>query len=242
MARATRRRSRAGARTAAASIALILGGGGLIAVNSYAAAGEGQGPWPGGATRQEQPGTLGAGPVPATVKCPEVANGLTEVPDAARAEVDRELATMDSRITEAYQRFADEKEQIERDPQFVQSAILGPLQSKREAGLDRIAEAIGRVTGQRPQGLRALAPCTLQTDGADRGGQGGGDGGQDAGDGQDGGNGGQAGNGPEASDFADIRTVAPNVQQPPLLRDVPRTAASTRTASSTRTTSSSPRG
>ncbi|MGW7359933.1 DUF1996 domain-containing protein [Streptomyces sp. NPDC054802] len=232
MGRTTRRRPRAGSRTAAASIALILGGGGLIAVNSYAAAGEGQGPWPGGTTSQEQPGTFGAGPVPATVKCPEVANGLPEVPDAARAEVDRELATMDSQITEAYQRFADEREQIERDPQFVQNAILGPLQSKREAGLDRIAEAIGRVTGQRPEGLRALAPCTLQTDGADRGDQGGGDGGR-GGDDQDGGgdgqgdggwadNGGQAGNGPEASDFADIRTVAPNVQQPPLLRGASR--------------------
>ncbi|MEU0083026.1 DUF1996 domain-containing protein [Streptomyces sp. NPDC006274] len=233
MGRTTRRRPRAGRRTAAASIALILGGGGLIAVNSYAAAGEGQGPWPGGSTSQEQPGTLGAGPVPATVKCPEAANGLPEAPDAARAEVDRELATMDSQITEAYQRFADERAQVERDPQFVQNAILGPLRSKREAALDRIAEAIGRVTGQRPQGLRALAPCTLQTDGADRGGQGdqgGGDGGGDGDGREDGGredggrgdNGGQAGNGPEVSDFADIRTVAPNVQQPPLLRGASR--------------------
>ncbi|MEW2636106.1 DUF1996 domain-containing protein [Streptomyces sp. NPDC048389] len=221
MGRTTRRRPRAGRRTAAASIALILGGGGLIAVNSYATAGEGQGPWPG--TRQEQPQTRGAGPVPATVKCPEVANGLPEVPEAARAEVDRELATMDSGITEAYQRFADEKEQIGRDPQFVQNAILGPLRSKREAGLDRIAEAIGRVNGQRPQGLRALASCTLQTDGADQGGEGG-QGGDDGGKG-DGGkvdNGGQAGNGPEASDFADIRTVAPNVQEPPRRRGASR--------------------
>ncbi|WP_404797960.1 DUF1996 domain-containing protein [Streptomyces pristinaespiralis] len=232
MGRTTRRRPRAGRRTAAASIALILAGGGLIAVNSYAAAGEGQGPWPGGGTTQS--GTLGAGPVPATVKCPEVANGLPEVPEAARAEVDRELATMDSGITEAYQRFAEEQEQIERDPQFVQNAILGPLRSKREAGLDRIAEAIGRITGERPQDLRALAPCTLQTDGADEPGQDGGgeddqNGGQDGGgqddqngDGGQGGNGGQAGNGPEASDFADIRTVSPNVQEPPLLRGASR--------------------
>ncbi|GGT03485.1 hypothetical protein GCM10010271_01540 [Streptomyces kurssanovii] len=224
MGRTTRRRPRAGRRTAAASIALILAGGGLIAVNSYAAAGEGQGPWPGGGTTQSE--TLGAGPVPATVKCPEVANGLPEVPEAARAEVDRELATMDSGITEAYQRFADEQEQIERDPRFAQNAILGPLRSKREAGLDRIAEAIGRITGQRPQDLRALAPCTLQTDGADEPDQDGG--GQDDqngggnGDVGQGGNGGQAGNGPEASDFADIRTVSPNVQDPPRLRGASR--------------------
>ncbi|WP_279632571.1 DUF1996 domain-containing protein [Streptomyces sp. Tu 2975] len=155
-----------------------------------------------------------------------MANGLPEVPEAARAEVDRELATMDSGITEAYQRFADEKEQIERDPQFAQNAILGPLRSKREAGIDRIAEAIGRITGQRPQDLRALAPCTLQTDDAD-GGNGGGPGGDAGGDaGQDGGgqggSGGQAGNGPEASDFADIRTVSPNVQDPPRLRGASR--------------------
>ncbi|UYQ66732.1 DUF1996 domain-containing protein [Streptomyces peucetius] len=225
MARATRRRPRAGARTVAASIALILGGGGLIAVNSYAAAGEGHGPWPGGETRQEQRETLGAGPSPVTVKCPEAANGLPEVPEAARAEVDRELATMDNGITEAYQRFADEQEQIARDPRFAQNAILGPLRNKREAGLDRIAEAIGRITGQRPQGLRALAPCTLQTDGGDGAGQdGGADGGDAGGDGGgvEAGNGGQAGNGPEPSDFADIRTVAPNVQNPPRLRGASR--------------------
>ncbi|MER6614149.1 DUF1996 domain-containing protein [Streptomyces xantholiticus] len=199
----------------AASIALILGGAGLIAVNSYAAAGEGQGPWPGGVDRQEQNGTRVAGPSPATVKCPEVANGLPQVPEAARPEVDRELATLDGQITEAYQRFADEKEQVARDPQFARNAILGPLESKRTAGIDRIAEAIGRVSGQRPEGLRTLAPCTLQTDDADQadpGSQGGGEGDHDGG-----GNGGQAGNGPEASDFADIRTVQPNVQDPPRL-------------------------
>ncbi|MEV6655227.1 DUF1996 domain-containing protein [Streptomyces sp. NPDC051219] len=230
MRQAMRRRPRAGRRVAAASIALILGGGGLITVNSYAAAGEGQGPWPGGESSQEQ--TLAGEPAAATVKCPEVANELPEVPEAARPEVDRELATMDSQITEAYQRFAEEKEQIARDPQFARNAILGPLQSKREAGLDRIAEAIGRVDGQLPEGLRALAPCTLLTDDADtEAGNGNGDqnqrdqnqrdqdqgdgqDGQDAGGGQAGGNGGQAGNGPQASDFTDIRSVQPNVTGP----------------------------
>ncbi|MEU0374708.1 DUF1996 domain-containing protein, partial [Streptomyces sp. NPDC006283] len=225
MRQSMRRRPRAGSRVAAASIALILGGGGLIAVNSYAAAGEGQGPWPGGGSSQEQP--LAGEPVAATVKCPEVANELPEVPAAARPEVDRELATMDSQITEAYQRFAQEKEQIARDSQFAGNVILGPLQSKREAGLDRIAEAIGRFDGQRPEGLRALAPCTLLTDDADteagngkgngdqsQGDQGDGQDGQDAGGGQAGDNGGQAGNGPQASDFSNIRSVQPNVTGP----------------------------
>ncbi|MBT2392122.1 DUF1996 domain-containing protein [Streptomyces sp. ISL-1] len=211
----------------------MLGGGGLIAVNSYAAAGEGWGLRSDG--RNEQTQTLGAGP--STIKCPEVANGLPEVPDAARPEVDRELATLDSQITEAYEGFVDQKEQIERDPQFARDAVLEPLKSKRTASIDRIATALGRVAGQRPQGLEAMAPCTLQVDDAD--GAGGGEGnGQDQGDGQntgdggqdngngdgggDQGSGGQAGNGPEASDFVDIASVQPNVRTPRELGDASR--------------------
>ncbi|MFC5804590.1 hypothetical protein ACFPWT_29180, partial [Streptomyces formicae] len=193
----------------------MLGGGALIAVDSYASAGEGWGSRPGGEQQQNQ--TRSAGSAASTIKCPEVANGLPEVPDAARPEVDRELAALDSQITDAYQRLMDEKEQIDRDPQFARNAVLEPLRGKRAATIDRIAVAVGRVSGERPQGLDALAPCTLQVDDADEadeadtdegdaqnGDQGNGD--------QDGnGNGGQAGNGPEASDFVDIQSVEPNV-------------------------------
>ncbi|WP_328404669.1 DUF1996 domain-containing protein [Streptomyces sp. NBC_00390] len=233
-----RRRSRRGRRLVVASVALVLGGGGLVAITSYASAGEGWGSWGGKADEQQQ--TQSAGLSASTIKCPEVANGLPDVPEAARAEVDRELATMDSQITEAYQRFADEKEQIEQDPQFVQNAILGPLQDKRAASIDRIAVAIGRAAGQRPQGLEALAPCALQADEADNanGGQDQGDGqdqgqdqdqGQGQGDGQDQGQGqGQAGNGPEAGDFVDIESVQPNVQNPRKLRNASRGTFSTK--------------
>jgi hypothetical protein len=42
----------------------------------------------------------------------------------------------------------------------VQNAILGPLEDKRVAAINRIATAIGRVA-DRPIGLEVLAPCTL---------------------------------------------------------------------------------
>ncbi|MFD9972560.1 hypothetical protein ACFWYA_31165, partial [Streptomyces sp. NPDC059011] len=180
----------------------MLGGGGLIAVNTYASAGEGWG--------QSQNQTLGAGAAASTIKCPEVANGISEVPDAARQEVDKELAAMDSQITEAYKRFAEQKEQVARDPKFAENAVLGPLEDKRTASLDRISTAIGR-SGERPKGLESMAACELKEDDADNEGQDGGqgdgqdqdNGGQDQGqdNGQGDGNGGQAGNGPEQSDF-----------------------------------------
>ncbi|MFD9224241.1 DUF1996 domain-containing protein, partial [Streptomyces sp. NPDC060064] len=242
MRRTVRRRSKRGKRVVVASIALMLGGGGLIAVNSYASAGEGRGPWPGEWNGQQQNQTQSAGPSASTIKCPEVANGLPEVPDGARLEVDRELATLDSQITEAYQRFVDEKEQMERDPQFAQNAVLEPLKNKRAASIDRIALAISRAAGKRPQGLDPMAPCTLQVDDADGADAGEGDGqGQDQGDGQNNGNGdqgngngdqgngngGQADNGPEASDFVDIQSVKPNVRNPRTLRNASRGTFST---------------
>ncbi|WP_328681793.1 DUF1996 domain-containing protein [Streptomyces sp. NBC_00322] len=243
-----RRRSKKGNRVVAASIALMLGGGGLIATNSYASASEGWGPWPGERNEQQQSQTQSASPSASTIKCPEVANGLPEVPDGARAEVDRELATLDSQITEAYQRFADEKEQVERDPLFAQNAVLGPLKDKRAASIDRIAVAISRVTGQHPQRLESMAPCTLQVDdadeadtdggnsqGQDQGRAQNGDGGQNNGNGngeqgngqQENGSGGEAGNGPEASDFVDIQSVQPTVQVPRTVRDASRGTFST---------------
>ena len=45
-------------------------------------------------------------------------------------------------------------------PAFIQNAILGPLADKRLATVNRIATAIGRQ-GVKPQGLGALATCTL---------------------------------------------------------------------------------
>ena len=60
------------------------------------------------------------------------------MPERRRGEVDRELATMDSQITEAYKRFADQKEQIEAIRSLRKNAILDPLKDKRLASIDRI--------------------------------------------------------------------------------------------------------
>ncbi|MDF9803297.1 hypothetical protein M2436_001844 [Streptomyces sp. HB372] len=241
-----KKRSTLADRAIAASAALILGGGGLVAVNVYASAGEG----PSGSP---PPRTQNAGRQLSTIDCPEAVNGLPEVPDQARGEVDRELAAMDTQITDAYRQFADRKEQIARDPGLAENAVLGPLRGKRAASLDRIGIAIGRVA-ERPEGLESLAGCSLRADddqGRDQGqdqnaGQGqdpgdqepgdqdpgqGEDPGQDPGDqepgDQDPGQGedpgqGRGGNGPEAADFVDIRSVRPDADRPRKRRGASR--------------------
>ncbi|MGW3626240.1 DUF1996 domain-containing protein [Streptomyces sp. NPDC000880] len=179
----TRKRSTLANRAIVASAALILGGGGLVAVNTYASAGEGWS-WSGQRDEQTQNQTRSAGQTVSTIDCPEVANDLPDVPEQARGEVDRELATMDSQITDAYQQFAEQKEQIERDPQLAQNAILNPLKDKRAASIDRISVSIGRA-GQQPQGLDSLAPCAMRPDDNVNAGEG--DNGDGQGNGQDGG-------------------------------------------------------
>ncbi|MEW1724365.1 DUF1996 domain-containing protein [Streptomyces sp. NPDC093109] len=203
MARTSRKRSTTANRAIAAGAALLLGGGGLVAANVYASAGENK------SSAQSQ----NAAQSWSTISCPDIAtqSQLANVPEAARPEVDRNLALLDTQITEAYKRFADEKAQIARDPGFAQSAILGPLQSKRFATIDRIAIAVGRVA-QKPTGLDALSACTLQADntpkagngnnGGNNGGNGnnggGNNGGQNNGGNNNGGNGGNTGGGDNA--------------------------------------------
>ncbi|MFI0965633.1 hypothetical protein ACH4S8_30205 [Streptomyces sp. NPDC021080] len=97
-----------------------------------------------------------------TVNCPAVAPSLPAVPASAKAEVDRNLALLNTQIAEANKRLVDTVGQ--GGPNFVQNAILGPLKDKRVATVNRIATAIGR-TAAKPQGLDALAPCTLNTAG-----------------------------------------------------------------------------
>ncbi|WP_426497679.1 DUF1996 domain-containing protein [Streptomyces sp. D54] len=223
-----KKRSTLANRAIAASAALILGGGGLVAVNVHASAEEGPSASP--PTR-----TQNAGRQLSTIDCPEAVNGLPEVPDQARGEVDRELAAMDTQITDAYRKFADRKEQMVRDPGLAENTVLGPLRGKRAASLDRIGIAIGRVA-ERPQGLESLAGCSLRADdgqgrdqGEDQGrnaGQGQVPGGQDPGDqapgqGEDAGRG-LGGNGPEAADFVDIRSVQPSVDRPRKRRGASR--------------------
>jgi len=92
-----------------------------------------------------------------TVQCPSVQGRLPAVPAAAQAEVTRNLALLDTQISEANNRLSRTADQ---GSDFANNAILSPLESKRTATLERIEIAIGRVAA-RPTGLRSLASCTL---------------------------------------------------------------------------------
>jgi hypothetical protein len=96
------------------------------------------------------------------VSCPGVRDKLPGVPQQALAEVNRNLAELDRQISEANQRLVSTKGQ--GGANFIDNAILGPLTAKRTAVLNRIATAIGR-NAARPQGLEALAACTLSQQG-----------------------------------------------------------------------------
>ncbi|WP_394811249.1 DUF1996 domain-containing protein [Streptomyces xanthii] len=186
-----------------ASAALLLGGGGLAAVNVYASAHE-----------EDPQETEQVGQVVATIDCPDVGTALADVPEAARGEVDGELAALDRQITEAYQRLADNQDAAARDPQFVDNSILGPLEDQRTAVLGRIAEDIRRAGGQPPDGLDAMAACTGRASDAPA---------PSASPGPPGG-----GNGPEASDFVDIESVQPNAQAPRNRRGASRGSFTTK--------------
>lgn len=157
-----------------------------------------------------------------TIVCPGVEDRLPEIPAAARAEVERNLAALDNQLREANERLARSRGQ--GGPNFVRNAILGPLRDKRAATLERIAIAIGRVA-DRPTGLDALAACSLGEGSGETGDPGGGDTGNGDNDGSDNGggdNGGDSGGegevGPFPEDFVDIRQV-PRTQRPRVTGD-----------------------
>ncbi|MBQ1095214.1 DUF1996 domain-containing protein [Streptomyces sp. b94] len=227
-----RRRRPTGARRATfGAFALILGGGGLVAVNVFASATE----------AGDTAVPLGSSGVAATVDCPDLSERLTTVPEQARPDVDTELARLDGQIAAAYRQL-QEAARTADDGKLDEGAVLDPLKKERAGTIERIAAAIGKA-GDRPVGLDTLAECTLRrtevaaTDtpggspdqrlqqqngkgedpGDDGNGQNDGEGGDDgkAGDGQQPGNGGQAGNGPVAADYVDIDSVEPNVVRAP---------------------------
>ncbi|MCR6482994.1 hypothetical protein M8542_09200 [Amycolatopsis sp. OK19-0408] len=103
-----------------------------------------------------QPTSAAAGDA-GQITCPDVASQLPAIPAQARAEVERNLQLLDTQLAEANNRLATTVGQ--GGPNFVQNAILGPLEDKRVATINRIATAIGRTT-DKPQGLDALAPCS----------------------------------------------------------------------------------
>ncbi|MGV9367980.1 hypothetical protein [Amycolatopsis sp. NPDC003731] len=91
------------------------------------------------------------------ISCPDVASRLPAIPAQAQAEVQRNLELLNTQIDEANNRLRTTVGQ--GGPNFVQNAILGPLEDKRVATINRIATAIGR-NAAKPQGLDALAPCS----------------------------------------------------------------------------------
>ncbi|MFJ7175739.1 hypothetical protein ACIQXA_04755 [Streptomyces massasporeus] len=111
-----------------------------------------------------------------SIVCPSVED-LPQIPAQAQEEVTRNLELLDKQLAEANERLA--RSQGEGGPNFVQNAILGPLEGKRTAALNRIETAIGRVA-EKPQGLERFAPCALGgEDGVGDVGAGGAEGGND---------------------------------------------------------------
>jgi F0F1-type ATP synthase membrane subunit b/b' len=131
---------------ALATCSLNANGGGAAAPEPTAVPAAGNGGANGGAT--------GAAP---TVNCPAV-SGLPAIPAQAQAEVARNLELLNTQIAEADKRLASTVGQ--GGPNFIQNAILGPLEDKRVATLNRIETAIGR-NAARPEGLERFAPCSL---------------------------------------------------------------------------------
>ncbi|MFJ9134168.1 DUF1996 domain-containing protein [Streptomyces sp. NBC_01281] len=224
MGRNRRRRPTGARRATSAAVALILGGGGLVAVNVYASATESGG---GGGAQGAGSHVLSAGA--ATIDCPDVGDKLTTVPDAAKGDVDKELATLDQQIAEAYQQLRSDGAQMEQNGDNGAGAVMNPLKEKRSESIGRIVTAVD-AAGDRPEGLDDLAACTLRSSGDQSGADENGDqsGGQDQGqegqagqdqgaqgqDGQQGGGDAPAGNGPVVADFADINSVQPAAQSP----------------------------
>ncbi|MGW3121498.1 DUF1996 domain-containing protein [Streptomyces sp. NPDC001107] len=217
MGRNSRRRPTGPRRATFAAFALMLGGGGLVAVNVYASATEGGSDTDGAQTRSAAAGTI---------DCPDVGSKLTQVPDQARGDVDKELASMDQQIAEAYQRLQAATPEQRQDSGYTADQVMKPLKEKRSDSLGRIGDVMDRA-GQRPDGLDSMADCSMRTWNDQNGGQGseGGqqqgqgdqqNGGQQNGGAEQGGNGGQAGNGPSVGDYQDINTVQPNSPAPNL--------------------------
>jgi hypothetical protein len=93
------------------------------------------------------------------VSCPSVVDALPAVPVEVQGEVASTLDELRRQIQEADARI-DGLTGDEGGAEFIGNAVLGPLESRRVAAIDRIAIAIGR-TAERPAGLEGLAPCTF---------------------------------------------------------------------------------
>jgi hypothetical protein len=107
--------------------------------------------------REEGLNADGTGPAP-TVDCPDV-NVNVAIPAQAQAEVDRNLALLNTHIAESNKRLANSVGQ--GGPAFIQNAILGPLADKRNSTIKRIETAIGRNAAKPNLNAAGLAQCSL---------------------------------------------------------------------------------
>lgn len=90
------------------------------------------------------------------LECPDVASLLPEnVPDAAQAEIDRELENIEKVTAEAEKKVASTKAQ-DRD-----NVIVGPTREKRAAILNRMMLAFSRQ-GQQAPDLNPAAACAVK--------------------------------------------------------------------------------
>ncbi|MBU3865847.1 hypothetical protein KN815_17740, partial [Streptomyces sp. 4503] len=141
------KRSRVIGLTVVGVTALAVGGGALLMTDNDASA------------ARRSAGQQAPARAALTVKCPDAATRLSSVPQQARPTVDKELATMDSQVADAYQQLATRGASADQD--WVRTRVLEPLSAKRRGALNRIGNEIGRMAS-RPSGLDTLASCTVQ--------------------------------------------------------------------------------
>jgi hypothetical protein len=92
----------------------------------------------------------------ARLECPDVASLLPEdVPDAAQAEIDKELANIEKVTDEAEKKLENTK------AQDVNNVIVGPTREKRAAILNRMMLAFSRQGKQAPD-LNPAAACAVK--------------------------------------------------------------------------------
>ncbi|MFD9629440.1 DUF1996 domain-containing protein [Streptomyces violascens] len=204
IARSPRKRQALPRRMMMAAAALILGGGGLVAVNFYASASEGDSGGSGSSGHD-----MAQMRMLSTIDCPDVGNSLSTVPDSAKSRVDRRLADLDTQITDAYTKFADNKDRIQRDPRLADTMVLNPLKQQRTDSIGQIADA----TGQPDLNNKGLAACTMRAADVQASNDQGGNQADAQGNGQNAADNVTA-SGPARSDFVDIRSVRPNVATP----------------------------
>jgi len=94
-----------------------------------------------------------------TIVCPGVAQALPAVPAQSQAEVERNLALLNTQVSEANNRLKTSTGQ--GGANFVQNAILGPLKDKRVSTIDRIVISIGRHATKPVLDEQGLGTCTV---------------------------------------------------------------------------------